>query len=303
MTVHLSVVVATYKNAKSIDNFVRHLLEVLDTISTNFEIILIDDASTDQTASIIDDMLENNSRIASYTLTRNVGQQIAFSAGIAKSSGEYVLLLDDDTMPDLESFTLVMSPVINGKCDVCIATRSPTGLIRRSTSFVFWKAISAITHNAIPHRELTLRCFTREVANSYTKYSEQHRSLTEIMYDIGFTRNYVNLTKLRFSKVNSRHNFHNRFRLFLQITLAMRKNSGLGLIYFSFLSLALLLPGIGASYALGLIDFRNSANTIIVAIIWVTWSITIFILGLIMFLNSIILRESRNRPLYHVRER
>lgn len=303
MSRNLSVVVATYNNAKTLKNFVGSLQEVLGAISTNFEIILINDASTDQTAMEIEKASKNSHHIKNYTLARNVGQQIAFSAGIAKSSGEFVLLLDDDMMPDVDSFISVMSPVINGDCDVCIATRTPNGIFRRATSFIFWKAISAITNNAIPHRELTLRCFTREVANSYTKYSEQHRSLTEIMYDIGFTRSYVNLKNLRFSKVSSRHNFHNRFRLFLQITLAMRKNSGLGLIYFSFASLALLLPGIVVSYLLGVIDFRNSANTIIVVIIWVTWSVTVFILGLIMFLSSIILRETRNRPLYHIRER
>jgi dolichol-phosphate mannosyltransferase len=303
LSIQISVVVATYNNAAGINKFVSCLLEVLESITDNFEIVLINDASSDETANRIQELTKLSNRIKSFALTRNVGQQIAFSAGIAHSSGEYIVLLDDDMLPNIDSLNTVLTPVIKGECDVCIATCSPRGILRRATSFVFWKAISGITNNAIPHRELTLRCFTREVANSYIKYGEQHRSLTEIMYDIGFTRHYVNLEALSFIKLSSRHNFHNRFRLFLQITLAMRKNSGLGLIYFSFVTLALFLPGLVISYLLGLIDFKNSAYTIIVAIIWVTWSVTIFVLGLIMFLISVILRETRNRPLYHIRER
>jgi hypothetical protein len=155
----------------------------------------------------------------------------------------------------------------------------------------------------ITNRELTLRCFNKEVATNYKLYKEKYRSITEIMLDLGYRRTYIELEQIQFRNIKSRHNFHKRFRLFIQILSTSRQNSGMGLIYFSFLSLLLLPIFAMFLYFLGLITFENRVALVLAAMIWFSFSSTVFLFGIVLFIISMLLRETQQRPLYHIKKR
>ena len=93
-----SIVVATYNSAKHINQFVYELLDIFRKKLSEFEIILVNDASSDTTQKILEDLSRKNSQIQILELTKNSGQQIAFSAGIDNANGRVVILLDDDML-------------------------------------------------------------------------------------------------------------------------------------------------------------------------------------------------------------
>lgn len=298
----ISVIIAQYNSANHIGKVITDIESYLSGTEFNYEIIVVDDGSTDHSVKVCENLLLKHPAMRLIKLSRNVGQQISFSAGIDYCDGDFVVLLDDDTEITKAILDSIINPVLRNQCDVSIGTTKPLGVIRRASSAVFWRVIKRITHGAIPTRELTLRCFSREVANSFAKYNEVNRSLTEIMFNLGYRRKYIELSNVKFAKIKSRHSFHGRLKLFLQIIIAMRQNSGLGLIYFSFIALGTFAPLVYILHLTGVIDFANRAYLILAGMIWLTWVITLFLTGLLMFSISMVHRESRNRPLYHVRD-
>ena len=298
----ISVIIAQFNSANHIAKVISNVERILSNSVFDYEIVVVDDGSTDHSVTVCEGMLSKYPAMRLLKLSRNVGQQVSFSAGIAFCDGDYVVLLDDDTEITEAIFEGIIDPVISNQCDVSIGTTKPQGIVRRASSAIFWRVIKRITHGAISTRELTLRCFSREVANSFAKYNEVNRSLTEIMFNMGYRRKYVELNNVKFAKIKSRHSFHARLKLFLQITIAMRQNSGLGLIYFSFIAMGTFAPVVYILYLTGMIDFANRAYLILAGMIWLTWVITMFLTGLLMFSISMVHRESRNRPLYHVRD-
>jgi dolichol-phosphate mannosyltransferase len=296
-----SIVVATYNSAGHIENFSLELISVFQKKQSDFEIILVNDASSDSTQKVLEKLSHKHSQIKILELTRNSGQQIAFSAGIDKADGRVVILLDDDMLNFEEAINSVIHPVIIGDYDIAIGTSSPKGSIRLVTSKLFWKIMSRISKQVVKKRELTLRCFSREVASNYKLYRERSRSITEIMLDLGYRRTYVEIERFSFRNIKSRHNFHKRFRLFLQILTTSRQNSGIGLMYFSFISL-ILFPIIALIlYLIGAITFENRVAVVLGTMIWFSFSSTVFLFGLVLFIISILLRESQQRPLYHLK--
>jgi dolichol-phosphate mannosyltransferase len=300
---NFSIVVATYNSEGHIDSFCLELLNVFHKKQSEFEIILVNDSSSDGTQKVLEELSRKHTQIKVLELTRNAGQQIAFSAGIDHANGNVVILLDDDMINFEESINNVVEPIALGDFDIAIGTSSPNGSIRRITSKFFWKIMSRISNQVVKERELTLRCFSQEVASNYKLYKERSRSITEIMLDLGYRRTYIEIKKVSFRNIKSRHNFHKRFRLFLQILTTSRQNSGIGLMYFSLISVLLLPTTALILYLTGAITFQNREAVVLGVMIWFSFSSIVFLFGLVLFVIAILLRESQQRPLYHLKNK
>lgn len=296
-----SIIIATYNSENHISFLVEEVYEIFNAKGSSFEIILVNDASSDGTQQVLEKLSDVYSQLRIFELTRNAGQQIAFSAGIDQAIGEILVLLDDDMVNIENPLMEVILPISSKEFDIAIATSSPKGFIRNITSKIFWILMSKISNQVITNRELTLRCFSSEVASQYRLYKERLRSITEIMLDLGYHRKYVQINSLEFRDIKSRHNFHQRFKLFIQIVSTSRQNSGLGLMYISIFSFILLPITIWIFYLFHIITLQNRVALVIAGMIWLSFSSIIFMFGLVIFVISMLLRESQQRPLYHLK--
>lgn len=296
-----SIIIGTYNSQNHIRFLVEEIVKIFKDKKASFEIVLVNDASLDNTQHVLEDLSLSHKEIRIFELTRNSGQQIAFSAGIDHSIGDLIVLLDDDMVNIAIPLNEIIGPVSTKEFDIAIGTSTPRGLARKITSRIFWKFMAKISNQVIKNRELTLRCFSREVATQYKLYKERLRSITEIMLDLGYRRTYVELNSLEFRGIKSRHNFHKRFKLFIQIISTSRQNSGIGLMYFAIFSFAMLPLSIVTFYILGMISLENRSALIIAGMIWLSFSSFVFIFGLVLFVISMLLRETQQRPLYHVK--
>jgi glycosyltransferase involved in cell wall biosynthesis len=91
----ISVIIPAYNEANCIRKTIRHLQEQFEAVSTDFEIIVIDDGSTDDTKEILSTMASNEVRIVSYA--RNQGKGHAIRTGINRATGQYAFLVDGDS--------------------------------------------------------------------------------------------------------------------------------------------------------------------------------------------------------------
>src|SRR3989344_667224 len=94
--VKLSIVVPLFNEEESVPELLKQLIEVCDLTAREYEIIFIDDGSTDRTFDLIRTASEDNKRVKIIRLSRNFGHQAAFNAGLDFASGEMVITMDGD---------------------------------------------------------------------------------------------------------------------------------------------------------------------------------------------------------------
>ena len=92
--------VPVYNEEESISESVRRLKSVLESMTANYEIILVNDGSRDGTMSIIEGLASNDKALKIISFSRNFGHQLAVSAGMKYSSGDCVVIIDADLIPN-----------------------------------------------------------------------------------------------------------------------------------------------------------------------------------------------------------
>jgi len=92
----LSIIIACYRDAGSVREFYRQLTELLPTVTPNYEIIYVNDASPDNAEELLRELSATDSRLVIVNHTRNFGSQNAFLSGMQVSSGDAVILMDGD---------------------------------------------------------------------------------------------------------------------------------------------------------------------------------------------------------------
>jgi undecaprenyl-phosphate 4-deoxy-4-formamido-L-arabinose transferase len=116
----ISVVTPVYRSAKTLPELHRRLVAALETISPNFEIVMVDDRGGDESWEVIQSLARNDRRVRGIRLSRNFGQHAATICGISRSSGEWIVTLDDDleqppeAIPDLYRKALEGNALVYG---------------------------------------------------------------------------------------------------------------------------------------------------------------------------------------------
>jgi dolichol-phosphate mannosyltransferase len=149
---------------------------VLETINDTYEIIFINDGSTDDSLAIIKKLSSQHSTIKYISFTRNFGHQNALLAGIRHSVGEYLITMDSDLqdpprlIPDLIALSKQGYEVVN-------ATRKynqPDGVTKKYFAKIFYWIYNQITEVPIPHASGDFRLFSRQVADEILKMGDSH---------------------------------------------------------------------------------------------------------------------------------
>jgi dolichol-phosphate mannosyltransferase len=110
----ISVVVPVYGSPESLRELVNRLVTSLETIGESFEIVLVDDASPDNSWEIISELSLVEPRVLGIRLSRNFGQHPAISAGLQKSNGEWIVVMDCDLQDRPEEIPNLYRKAIEG---------------------------------------------------------------------------------------------------------------------------------------------------------------------------------------------
>ncbi len=128
----LGVVVPAYNESENLRTLTRALVDVLERASVDFEILFVDDGSTDDTARVIRALADEEPRVRGLLLTRNFGHQAAVSTGLRHARGRAIGVMDAD-MQDRPEDLLVLYEAVRGGADVAYAirrTRQESWLLR-----------------------------------------------------------------------------------------------------------------------------------------------------------------------------
>ena len=183
----LSIVIPVYNEEESIEPLVREIGEVLDPVGKSYEVILVDDGSTDGTYPALRRLCGADARLKAVRLKRNFGQTAAIAAGFAYASGEVIVAMDGDGQNDPRDIPELLKKLDEG-FDLVSGWRYPRRdplWRRRLPSHLANGLISWITRVKLHDYGCTLKALRRDLAKGLRLYGEMHRFIPAIAFERG----------------------------------------------------------------------------------------------------------------------
>lgn len=185
----LSVVIPCYNEEESLRETHRRVKAACQAAPvTSYEIILINDGSKDGTLPIMQDLSRADPNVVAIDLSRNHGHQLALTAGLFQSTGDYVFVLDADLQDPPELLTPMLARAKDG-VDVVYGRRERRAgetFFKRASASLFYRFLSWASDISIPRDVGDFRLMSRQVVEEFKNMPEQHRFIRGMIAWIGF---------------------------------------------------------------------------------------------------------------------
>lgn len=165
----LSLVVPVYNESGNILPLATTAIDVLRGLGRPFEIILVNDGSTDRTAAEIEEARSRWPEVGELRLTKNSGQAVALLTGLGAARGELILMMDGDGQNDPRDFPTLIAMVDSGRCDLACGWRVDRhdSTLRRIMSRVANVVRGAVLRDGVHDSGCQLRVMRREVRTAF----------------------------------------------------------------------------------------------------------------------------------------
>jgi glycosyltransferase involved in cell wall biosynthesis len=183
----LSIVIPVFDEEQNLLPLYHELLPVLQEVGRQYEIIFVDDGSTDGSYSVLQSLRAEDDKVKVIRFRRNFGQSAAFAAGFDHARGEMVVTLDADGQNNPSDILKLLAKMQEGDYDFVTGWRMnrKESLVRRFLSGAANVIISRSTHVTVHDRGCSLKLFKREVVKNIRLYGQLHRFLPELASLIG----------------------------------------------------------------------------------------------------------------------
>lgn len=289
-----------FEESGLVKEFSNRVILELKKISRNYELILIDDGSTDNTWEEIKQVAAINSNIKALRFSRNFGHHYAISAGLENSNSQWTVVMDSDLQDRPEVIPQLFQTAKNGYDIVFVSRTKRTEaihyLILQKTFYFLLKLFSGIKFDS---RQANFSIINYKVVRAFNSFPENARFYASTIKWLGFKSTFINATHgTRFSGKPS-YTFQKRVNLALDIILSFSNRPlkfaiGLGLL-FSILSFLLI---IGTILEVSHLDYYlGSLQAVFIAQILLS-GIFLIVLGITGSYIGRIFNEVKKRPLY-----
>ena len=310
-TPSVSVVIPIFNEEENIQTLYGELREALNGLDIGYEIIAVDDGSTDRSFALLKELHERDERLKVIRFRRNFGQTAAFVAGFDHSQGEVVVTMDADLQNDPADIPLLLEK-IEGGYDVVSGWRLPRQdpfLTRRLPSLIANWLISQVTGVHLHDYGCSLKAYRREVVKNVQLYGELHRFIPALASWMGISVAEVPVSHhpRRFGR--SKYGLSRTSKVLLDLltvrfllsysTRPIHIFGGLGLISF--------VVGIGLGGYLSFVKFAlgqdiGNRPLLLLAILLMVLGVQLISIGLLGELVVRTYHETQNKPIYMVRE-
>ncbi len=303
--VTLSIVTPIYNEAANLDEFFRRLLAVLERLAVSYEVVCVDDGSTDETLARLLERRAQDPNVKILSLSRNFGKEVALSAGIEHSCGAAVIPIDCDLQDPPELIEEMIAQWRLGY-DVVYATRHARpgdGLAKRLSARMFYRLLDAVSEVPIPSDAGDFRLLDRRVVDALLRLPERSRFMKGLFAWVGFKQ-----TELSFERVgrNAGSSAWTYWRLWNFALDGVTSFSSLPLKIWSYVGLVISL--LAFAYALFLAVFKLARGidvpgyTSLMVVVLFLAGIQLITLGVIGEYLGRVFTEVKHRPLYLLRE-
>ena len=300
----LSVVVTMYNSALYIEEFYQRISSIIQDITDQYEIVLVDDGSPDDSLVIAKQLLNKDGRIKIVELARNHGHHRAMMIGLAQSSGEHIYLTDIDLEEAPENLSAFWSAMHDGsEVDVVFGSQgekdSPP--IRKFLSRTFYNMFNSLSDVNISSTELVSRLMTRDFVDNLLRYGESSIFLPAIWTDVGFKKRSIELQKT--FNGNSTYTIKKRIVLAVDAVTSFSAKP-LVFVFYSGVSISILASIFIAYLVVDKLLYNSPLLgwTSLIASIFLMGGLILFSLGVIGIYISKIYLEVKARPKSIIRQ-
>ena len=301
----LSAVIPCYNEQDGIDALIARLVPVCEaSVGDSFEIVLVNDGSTDSTWKKIKQQSNLDGRIVGVNLSRNCGHQLALSAGLETCRGEEIFILDADLQDPPELLPEMRSKLAEG-FDVAFGQRVKRAgetYFKLVTASLFYRFLDKLSDVSIPRDTGDFRLMNRRVLNALVAMPERYRFVRGMVSWIGFRQTPVQYSRDERFAGETHYPLRKMIAFAIDAvtsfsTVPLRFASHIGLI---FSALAIVMLGwVGTSYLLG----QNVAGwTSLACIVLLIGGVQLLVLGIFGEYLGRMYMEGKQRPLFIIEE-
>jgi polyisoprenyl-phosphate glycosyltransferase len=300
-----SVVIPVYGCKSCLKELISRLEDTLNRISTQFEIILINDASPDDSWDTIQNLAINNTRVKGINFSRNFGQHYAISAGLKSCNGEWVIVMDCDLQDQPAEIINLYNKAIEG-FEIVYAQRvlRQDSLMKRVTSKLFYAVLGYLTDTVQDPSIANFGIYHKNVIEAILSMGDYQRYFPTMVRWVGFT--YTKIPVAHAERINgeSSYTFSKLFRLSTDIILSFSDKPLRLTVKFGFL--ISLLTFISAIFFLALYikgKILVPGYTSLIISIWFLAGIIITLLGIVGLYIGKTFDKVKGRPTYIIKNK
>lgn len=189
----ISVIIPVYNAQETIDELIAQCEKNIKNITQDFEFILVDDCSSDNSWKKIQNITEKNNSVKGFKLIKNFGVDTAITEGLKVSSGDYVFVVTCDITDPLNEMHNLYKKLINKNVDVVCSyyeNKHPESLISKFFSRIYWKLFSFLINENYPVEEGLYRVISRKAVDIYLGNTNKFKHI-KVMHTYGIKKDYV----------------------------------------------------------------------------------------------------------------
>ena len=301
--IKLSIVSPVYRAEKMVHMLVERIVKSVTTITEDFEIILVNDASPDASWSVIEYECAQDKRVKGINLSRNFGQHYAITAGLHYAKGEWVVVMDCDLQDRPEEIPALYQKALEGY-DIVYARRKQRQdkWLKRMTSRLFNAVLNRMSGLNKDKDVANYGIYRQRVIREYNKIPEQSRSFGSLILFLGFRTAIIDVQHAEREEGSSSYTLVRMLKLAFDVIISnsnkpLRMAVGLG-FGMSVLSFLLALYNVVARMV-GIISFPGYTTTVFS--IWFVGGLMLFVMGVLGLYIGKIFDQVKGRPIYIVR--
>lgn len=299
----LSILVPMYNEVESIPAFFPALNKVLMQLDMDYQVVCVDDGSTDGTLELLAQMADVDEHLRVVVLSRNFGKEVALTAALDYADGDAVIPIDSDLQDPPELIPAMIKKWREGY-DVVYAkrhSRASDSRLKRKTAEWFYSAINKLSEIEIPRDVGDFRLLDRRVVDAVKSLPERERFMKGLFCWPGFKSAVVEFERPIRSKGTSKFSYWKLWNFALSgitsfSTLPIRLGTYLGVLV-SGVAMLFGLFIIVKTLVLG-VDVPGYASLLVIVLF--IGGIQLFFMGVMGEYIGRIYTEVKNRPLYFV---
>ena len=300
-----SIIAPVYNENEVLPELVTRVREVMDTTGESWELVLVDDGSTDGSTQSIREFGKQDQRVRPVIFARNFGHQLAVTAGLDYSRGQAVVIIDADLQDPPEVILDLIAKWREGY-EVVYAVRAERegeSWFKLFTASLFYRIIYSITDVDIPMDTGDFRLLDRKVVNVIGQMRERHRFLRGMSVWVGFHQTGVEYRRSARYAGETKYPFKKMFKFALDAITSFSYFPLQVATYLGFISAGLSILAIPVVIAMRLAGsqaFFGQATTLIAVLF--LGGVQLISLGILGEYIGRLYDEAKGRPLYIVTE-
>ena len=305
----ISIVIPVFNESESIAYLLEEVKSVMEINQFNFELIVVNDGSEDNTHAVLDKLTKNIKELLVISLRKNYGQTAAMAAGFDISRGDIVITLDGDLQNDPNDIPNLISEINTGYDLICgwRFNRKDKLINRRIPSKIANKLIAKVTGLKLHDYGCSLKAFKKEIIDDVKLYGELHRFLPILASIEGARIKEVKVNHRSRKYGSSKYGIDRTFRVLMDLLTVWfmtrfltRPMYGFGFVGIISILISLLMSSYLLIEKILGEDIGNRPMLMFALILGVA-GVQLFSFGLLSELLMRTYHESQKRPIYRVR--